>query len=83
MHTVDEMHGFQDIRCHVIFEVKTIFVVNGSKTEAPVTLTYSIVVSRDSVRLALFIAALNGLGVMTCSIGKCISQCIMQREKIV
>ena len=69
------MHGYQKITCHVIFDVKmdftwkSRFVSNGSKTEAPVALTYSSVVSRDIVRLALFISALNYLGVMTCDIG--------------
>ena len=49
------MHGYQDIKFHVIFYVnmdftrKSLFVANVSKTEAPVALTYSSVVSRDSV----------------------------------
>ena len=37
-------------------------------TEAPVSLTYSSVVSRDSVRIALTIADLNGLKVLACAI---------------
>ena len=69
------MHGYQEITCNFIFDVKmdftwkSIFMANGSKTEAPVALTYSRFVSRDSVRLSLFIAALNYLGVMSCDIG--------------
>ena len=52
---VDDMHGYQEITCHVMLDVnmdftwKAMFVANGSKTEAPVALTYSSVVSRDSV----------------------------------
>ena len=67
---VDDMHGYHEIICHVIFDVKMdftrkdIFVGNGSNTEAPVALTYSSVVSRDIIQLELFIAALNDLGVM-------------------
>ena len=74
------MHGYQYIICHVIFDVrmdftwKDVFVNNGSKTEALVSLTYSSVVSRYSVQPAFLIVSLNDLGVMTCDIGKCISQ---------
>ena len=37
-------------------------------TNTPNTLTYSSVISRDSVRIALTIAALNELSVMACDI---------------
>ena len=69
------MTGFQEITCHLIFDVKmdftrkARFVANGSKTEAPLSITYSSVVSRDSVRLAFLIAALNDLDIMSCDIG--------------
>ena len=72
---VDDMHEYQYITCHVIFEVKinftlkARFVANGGNTESPVTLTYSKVVSRDTVRLVLLIEALNDLDVMACYIG--------------
>ena len=42
---VDEIHGYQEITFHVIFDVKMDFthksrsVTNGSNTEAPVALT--------------------------------------------
>ena len=75
----DEHHlpsGFQEIKCHMIFDVKigenfrrkARLVAGGHTTDAPATLTYSSVVSRDSVRIALTIAALNGLEVMACDI---------------
>ena len=63
--------------CHLIFDVKfgenfrrkARFVAGGHTTEVPDSLiTYSSVVSRDSVRIALTIAALNGLKVMACDI---------------
>ena len=69
--------GFQQIKCHLIFDVKmgenfrrkARFVAGGHTTEVPdYLITYSSVVSRDSVRIALTIAALNGLKVMACDI---------------
>jgi hypothetical protein len=37
-------------------------------TETPASLTYSSVVSRDSVRIAFLIAALNDLDILSCDI---------------
>ena len=37
-------------------------------TELPSSITYSLVVSRDSVRIALTIAALNDLSILACDI---------------
>ena len=47
---------------------KARFVAGGHTTETPSTLTYSSVVSRDSVRIILLVAALNGLNIMACDI---------------
>jgi hypothetical protein len=64
------MIGFQEIRCHVIFDVKmdftrkARFVAGGHTTDTPGSITYSSVVSRDSVRLAFLIAGLNDLDVL-------------------
>ena len=66
--------GFQEIGCHLIFYVKmnftrkSRFVAGVHTTEAPSVITYSSVVSRDSVRLAFMIAGLNGLDIMSCGI---------------
>ena len=68
--------GFQEIKCHMIFDIKigenfcrkARLVAGGHATEAPATLTYLSVVSRDSVQIALTIAALNELEVMACDI---------------
>ena len=62
--------GHQKIRCHMIFDVKmedfrrkARLVAGGHVTEAPATITYASVVARDTVRLALLLAALNDLDV--------------------
>ena len=67
--------GFQEVTCHIIFNVKMEFsiksqmVANGAITEAPLSLTYSCVVSRDSVCLDFLISGLNNLYVMECDVG--------------
>jgi hypothetical protein len=68
--------GYQKIKCHFIFDIKmgenfrrkARLVANGNETEAPSALTYSSVVSRDSVRIALLIASLNDLKLLACDI---------------
>ena len=68
--------GCQQIKCHMIFDVKmgenfrrkARFVAEGHTTETPTSLTYSSVVSRDLVRTILLIIALNGIQVMACDI---------------
>ena len=42
--------------------------MNGNETETPASLTYSSVVSRDSVRIALLLVSLNELEVLACDI---------------
>ena len=72
---IDELRGFQEIKCHIVFDVKmdftrkARFVAGGHTTEAPNSLTYSSVVSRESVKIAFLIAALNELDIMACDIG--------------
>jgi hypothetical protein len=66
--------GFQEIGCHIVFDIKmdftrkARFVAGGHTTNAPSSMTYSSVVSRDSVRLAFLIAALNDLDIMSCDL---------------
>ncbi|KAL7523159.1 hypothetical protein ACHAWF_000403, partial [Thalassiosira exigua] len=73
---VPALRGHQEISCHIIFDVKmdftrkARFVANGSTTDTPIALTYSSVVSQDSVRIALLVAALNDLDIFACDIGK-------------
>jgi hypothetical protein len=58
-----------DVKMGENFRRKARFVAGGHTTEVPESLiTYSSVVSRDSVRIALTIAGLNGLKVMSCDI---------------
>jgi len=62
--------GYQYMDCHMVFDIKldgfkrkAWFVAGGHMTETPAVLTYSSVVSRDTVRIALTIAALHDLEV--------------------
>ena len=64
--------GYTEITGHLVFDVKlgenfrrkARYCADGHKTGAPASVTYSTVVSRDSVRILLTIAALNGLDVL-------------------
>ena len=64
--------GYTQITGHLVFDVKlgenfrrkARYCADGHKTGAPASVTYSTVVSRDSVRILLTIAALNGLDVL-------------------
>ena len=67
--------GYQHVRCHMIFDVKmedfrrkARLVAGGHTTEAPPTLTYASVVSRETVRIALTMAALHGLPIMAADV---------------
>ena len=67
--------GYKMIACHMIFDVKMDFtrkaryVARRHMTTMPVALTYSSVVSRESVRIAFLLAALNGLDVLSADVG--------------
>ena len=70
-----QLIGYTEIKCHMVFDVKmdltrkARLVAGGHMTDAPSSLTYSSVVSRDSIRIAFLIAALNDLDVLACDIG--------------
>lgn len=59
--------GFQEMKCHMVFDIKmdgkftrkARLVAGGHMVDADVAVTYSSVVSRDSVRIAFLVAALN------------------------
>lgn len=63
--------GYQEIRCHWVFDIKmdglftrkARLVAGGHMTDEPSSVTYSSVVTRDSVRIALMVAALNDIQV--------------------
>jgi hypothetical protein len=67
---------FQEMRCHVVYDVKmenfqrkARLDAGGHMTEvSSATMTYASVVSRESVRIALTLAALNDLEVKTADI---------------
>ena len=70
----DTLQEFQEIPCHIIFNItmdftrKARFVAGGHMTEMPCSVTYSSIVSRDSVKIAFLLAALNDLDIMACNI---------------
>ena len=67
--------GYQEIKCHMNFDVKmdltrkARFVAGGHMTDTQTSITYSSVVSRDSVRIAFTYAALMGMDVWVADIG--------------
>ena len=73
---IEDLVGYQKVTCHIIFDIKlgenfrrkARLVAGGHSTDTPSSLTYSSVVSRDSVRIAVTNAALNGLDVLGCDI---------------
>ena len=82
--------GHTRIKCHIIFDVKmeTLrrkcrLVAGGHMTEAPCTsVTYSSVVSRESVRIALTLAALNDLEIKAADIQNAYLTAPLVSEKI-
>jgi len=62
---------WKPVGVHMVFDIKmdlsrkARLVGNGNETDEPEELTYSSVVSRDSVRLAFTLAAFNGLDVLS------------------
>lgn len=68
--------GYTKINCHMIFDVKpgdfsrkARLVAGGHMTDPPSDITYASVVSRESVRIAFLLAALNDLDVQAADIG--------------
>ena len=86
---IDEIEVFQDITCHIIFDVKMDFtrkaryVANRAMTDTSVGLYYSSFVSRYSVRIALLVSTLNYLDVLACDVYKCISQHSITKDDLV
>jgi hypothetical protein len=67
--------GYQYMDCHIVFDVKfdgfkfkARMVAGGHMVETPPFLTYASVVSRETVRIALTIAALHDLEVKTADV---------------
>jgi hypothetical protein len=71
----DKVPGnYQFVHCHMVFDVKmdltckARFVAGGHMTDPPKNMTYSSVVSQDSIHIAFLIAALNDLDILACNI---------------
>ena len=67
--------GSQYMKCHIVFSIKmedfsrkAHLVAGGHVVEAPRSLTYASMVSRESIRIALTLAALNDCEVKTSDI---------------
>jgi hypothetical protein len=62
--------GYTQITCHLIFDLKldmtrkARYVAGGHLTDVPTYMTYSSVVSRDTVRIGFLMAALNNLDIL-------------------
>jgi len=67
--------GYEHIFCHVVMDIKPDMtrkcrlVAGASHTEPESGITYASVVSRESVRIAFMLAALNDLDILACDIG--------------
>ena len=67
--SIKDLIGHQEINCHIIFDVRMDFQQNprflavGHKTEAPNSITYSIMVSHDSIRIGFLLAYLHGVDI--------------------
>ena len=81
--------GYTEISCHMIFDVKmdgqftckARFVADGSRTEAPASMTYSSVVWRESVRIAFLMAALNNLEICATDVGNAYHEKLTHRSE--
>ena len=73
---IKKLLDYQKIKCHFVFDIKlgesfrrkARLVRGRHTTDPPSSLTYSSVVSRDSVRILLLVASLNDLYVLVCDI---------------
>lgn len=71
-----DLVGCQEIKCHIIRDIKLgenfrrkSRLVGGEHTSnTPVTLIYSSLVSRESMRISLTLSALNRLELLACDI---------------
>lgn len=67
--------GSQWIPCHMVFDIhpdftqKARYIAGGHCTEASTSITYSSVVTRESVRIAFLIAAFSDLDIISADIG--------------
>ena len=66
---------YQHIKCHMIFNIKfdftpkARFITGGHLTKPPASLTYSTVISRESIRITFLFAVHNDLEILADDIG--------------
>ena len=78
--------GYKHIDCHMIFDIKmdltrkAWLVAGGHQMDPPKESVYSSIISKDSVRIILMIAALNDLDILAARCAECIPQCTDERE---
>ena len=77
----------QFVKCHIVWDVKmedfrrkARLVAGGHMTTAPAAVTYASVVTRETVRIALTLAALNDLQVKCGDVEKCLHYCTSKGE---
>jgi len=67
--------GSQWIPCHMVFNIKVDFshkarfIARGHRAEAPNSITYSSVVSHDSIHIVFLLTALNDIDILATDIG--------------
>jgi hypothetical protein len=67
--------GLNWIPCHMVLDVKNSFtckahfMAGGHKTKAPKIITFSSVVSRESIQISFLLVALNNVGILATDIG--------------
>jgi len=67
--------GYKWLCCHIIFDVKMDFtckvryITGGHMTNPTVTITYTSIVSRDSMRIAFLLAALKDVDLLLLLLG--------------
>jgi hypothetical protein len=68
------MIGFQEISCHIVFDIKMDFTrkarfcAGGHTMDTLTAMTYSRIISRDRVWIGFMLEALNGLDMMACDL---------------
>ena len=74
---VQKLVGYQEIRCHMMFDIKTdgkfthkaSYVAGGHTTDTSSSITYYSLVSRDSIIIQFTLADLNDVEIRAADIG--------------
>ena len=81
--------GFKEMRCHMVFDVKmdltrkARLVTGGHMTDLPKDMTYSSVVSRDSVHIFFLLAVLNDMDIVAVNIQNAYLMANSNRKELV